>query len=150
VTDTAPVPEDPDPSSSSSVAAAATTNSVTLRLANGPLSAPVLGRVISMVLARADCPMNRLDDAMILCDALSAHAPAHAHDSHIAYTMATDPQGLELRIGELCEQGASRLLADAAVPGVGNVLERLADELRVEPAAAGGVGEDLVLRLRFG
>jgi len=39
-------------------------NSVSLRLANGPLAAPVLGRVISMMLARADCPMNRLDDAI--------------------------------------------------------------------------------------
>src|ERR1019366_10383537 len=57
-------------------------NSVSLRLANGPLSGPVLCRVVSMVLVRADCPMDRLDDAMILCDALSAHAPAHANDRH--------------------------------------------------------------------
>jgi hypothetical protein len=137
----APIDEDPSPSP----------NSVTLRLANGPLSAPVLGRVISMVLARADCPLNRLDDAMILCDALSAHAPAHAYDGHIAYTMATDTRGIELRVSELAEQGAGGLLADAAVPGVGNVLERLCDELRIEPAVAGGSShEELVLRLRFG
>jgi hypothetical protein len=137
--------EDPSPAP-----APAPANSVTLRLANGPLSAPVLGRVISMVLARADCPMDRLDDATILCDTLSAHAPAHAFDGHIAYTMATDTQGLELRIGELCEQGAGRLLADAAVPGVGNVLERLSDELRLEPCSAGRLHEELVLTLRFG
>ena len=93
--------------------------------------------------------MNRLDDAMILCDALSAHAPAHAYDGHIAYTMATDTRGIELRVSDLCEQGAVRLLADAAVPGVGNVLERVTDELLVEPAAAGHAREELVLRLRF-
>jgi hypothetical protein len=125
-------------------------NSVILRLANGPLAAPVLGRVISMVLARADCPMNRLDDAMILCDALSAHAPAHAHEDHLAFTMATDDRGIELRIGELAERGAGGLLADAAVPGVGNVLERLSDELRIEPSSAGHLHEELVLTLRFG
>ena len=125
-------------------------NSVTLRLANGPLAAPVLGRVLSMVLARADCPMNRLDDAMILCDTLSAHAPAHARDAHLAFTMATDGQGIELRVGELAERGADRLLADAAVPGVGNVLERLSDELRIEPASAGHLHEELILTLRFG
>jgi hypothetical protein len=128
-------------------------NSVSLRLANGPLAAPVLGRVVSMVLARADCPVNRLDDAMILCDALSAHAPAHAHDGHIAFTVATDSQGIELRVGELAEQGASKLLADAAVPGVGNVLERLSDELRIErsaePHSAEHPHEELVLMLRF-
>ena len=126
-------------------------NSVTLRVANGPLAAPVLGRVISMVLARADCPMNRLDDAMILCDALSAHAPAHARDGHIAFTMATDERGIELRVGELAQRGAGELLADADVPGVGNVLERLSDELRIEPSSAEPAhAEELVLRLRFG
>lgn len=126
-------------------------NSVTLRVANGPLAAPVLGRVISMVLARTDCPMDRLDDAMILCDALSAHAPAHARDGHIDFTMATDERGIELRVGELAERGADGLLADADVPGVGNVLERLSDELRIEPSSAEpGRAEELVLRLRFG
>lgn len=125
-------------------------NSVSLRLANGPLSAPVLGRVISMVLTRANCPLDRLDDAMMLCDALSAHAPAHARDGHIAFTMATDGQGIELRVGELAERGANGLLADAAMPGVGNVLERLSDELRIEPSSAGHLHEELVLTLRFG
>ena len=126
-------------------------NSVTLRVANGPLAAPVLGRVISMVLARTDCPMDRLDDAMILCDALSAHAPAHARDGYIDFTMATDERGIELRVSELAERGADGLLADADVPGVGNVLERLSDELRIEPSSAVPArAEELVLRLRFG
>ena len=124
-------------------------NSVFLRLANGPLAAPVLGRVVSMVLARADCPVNRLDDAMILCDALSAHAPAHASDGHVSFTVSTDRQGVELRVGELAEQGASKLLADAAVPGVGNVLERMSDELRIDPPSAGHLSEELILTLRF-
>jgi len=140
VTSTPSAQEDPPP----------VENSVTLRLANGPLAAPVLGRVLSMVLARADCPMNRLDDAMILCDTLSAHAPAHARDAHLAFTMATDGQGIELRVGELAERGAGGQLADAAVPGVGNVLERLSDELRIEPSSAGHLHEELVLTLRFG
>ncbi len=39
-----------------------------LRLANGPLAAPVLCRVVSMVLARAEARLNRLDDAMLVCD----------------------------------------------------------------------------------
>jgi hypothetical protein len=125
-------------------------NSVFLRLANGPLAAPVLGRVVSMVLARADCPMDRLDDAMILCDALSAHAPAHAYDGHVAFTVSTDRQGVELRVGELAEQGAGKLLADAAVPGVGNVLERMSDDLRIEPSSTGHLREELILTLRFG
>jgi hypothetical protein len=125
-------------------------NLVSLRLANGPLSAPVLSRVVSMVLARADCPMNRLDDAMILCDALSAHAPAHANDGHVAFTMDVDGRRIVLRVGALTEQGATKLLANAAVPGVGNVLERFSDELRIEPSSTEHRREDLILTLRFG
>jgi hypothetical protein len=125
-------------------------NSVSLRLVNGPLAAPVLDRVVSMVLARADCPMNRLDDAMVLCDALSAYAPAHSHDDHVAFTVTTDSQEVELRVSELTKQGATKLLADAAVPGVGNVLERLSDELRIEPSSTEHSQEELILTLRFG
>jgi hypothetical protein len=125
-------------------------NSVFLRLANGPLAAPVLGRVVSMVLARADCPMNRLDDAMILCDALSAHAPAHARAGHVAFTMDIDERGIVLRVSELAAQGATKLLADAAVPGVGNVLERLSDELRIESSPTEHSREELILGLHFG
>jgi serine/threonine-protein kinase RsbW len=125
-------------------------NAVSLRLATGPLAAPVLCRVVSMVLARADCPMDRLDDALILCDAIAAHAPGCASDEHLAFTMATDTRGIELRVGELSEQGAAKLLADAHVPGVGNVLERVSDELRVEPSRTDSSHEELVLTLRFG
>ncbi|HEY5045677.1 MAG TPA: hypothetical protein VII53_07450 [Solirubrobacteraceae bacterium] len=127
-----------------------TENSVSLRLANGPLAAPVLGRVVSMVLARADCPMDRLDDALIVCDTLSAHAPAYASDGHLTFTVATSTREIELRVCELAAQGAVKLLADAAVPGVGNVLERLSDELQIEQAGDDGSRESLILTLRFG
>jgi hypothetical protein len=124
-------------------------NSVFLRLANGPLAAPVLGRVVSMVLARADCPVTRLDDALTLCDALSAHAPVHASDGHLTFTVSTDRQGVELRVGELAEQGASKLLADATVPGVGNVLERMSDALTIAPSSDRHLPEELILTLHF-
>ena len=61
-----------------------------LRVANGPLAGPVLNRVVSMVLARAACPLDRLDDALILCDAISAHAPAHARDGHLSFTLTAE------------------------------------------------------------
>jgi serine/threonine-protein kinase RsbW len=103
-----------------------------------------------MVLARADCPMDRLDDALIVCDTLAAHAPAYSSDGHLTFTVATDRRGIELRVCELAAQGAGKLLADATVPGVGNVLERLADELQIEPANDHSSRENLILTLRFG
>ncbi len=119
-----------------------------LRLANGPLAAPVLCRVVSMVLARADCPLDRLDDAMLACDAIAAHAPAHAEDGYLAVTVAAGEGAMELRVAELSERGARGVLEDAVVPGVGNVLEKVADELRVESPSKGG-HDELVVAISF-
>jgi hypothetical protein len=123
-------------------------STASLRLATGPLVGPVLCRVVSIVLARASCPMDRIDDAMLICDALSAHAPTHAADGHLAFAVAARGGQFELRVGDLAAQGASRLVQDTMLPGVGSVLERMADELRVEPATE-GAGEELVLGLSF-
>jgi hypothetical protein len=121
---------------------------VALRVANGPLAAPVLSRVVSMILGRADCPLDRLDDALILCDAISAHAPAHTRDDHLSFTLATDARAIELRVAELHAGGASRLIGDAQLPDVGNVIERFSDSHRIEPAQDGG-GDELVLTFGF-
>ncbi len=123
-------------------------STASLRLATGPLVGPVLCRVVSMVLARADCPVDRLDDAMLICDALSAHAPDHAANGQLAFELSARAGGFELRLGELPERAGAQLVRDAVVPGVGNVLERMTDELRIEPAADGR-GEQLVLGLVF-
>jgi hypothetical protein len=123
-------------------------STASLRLANGPLVGPVLCRVVSMVLARANCPMDRLDDAMLICDALSAHAPEHSGDGHLSFALSARAGEFELRLEELPEQAASRLIDEAVLPGVGNVLERMTDALRIEPAADGR-HEELVLELRF-
>jgi hypothetical protein len=119
-----------------------------LCLATGPLVGPVLCRVVSMVLARANCPMDRLDDAMLICDALSAHAPDHASDGQLSFALSARGGRFELRLGELAPRAGAELVRDAVLPGVGNVLERMTDELRVEPAADGR-HEELVLQLRF-
>ncbi len=123
-------------------------SSAALRLAKGPLVGPVLCRVVSIVLARANCPMDRMDDAMLICDALSAHAPTHAADGHLAFAVSARGRQFELRVGELAEQAASRLVGDAVLPGVGSVLERMTDELRIEPATD-SAREALVLGLFF-
>jgi hypothetical protein len=124
---------------------------VTLRIADGPLLAPVLSRVVSMILARADCPVDRLDDALILCDALAAHAPAHVRDGHVCFQLDAQTQtaAIELRVAELGPGGASGLIADAQLPDVGNVIERFSDSRQIEPSGD-GTGEELVLSLRFG
>ena len=122
-------------------------NEAVVRVRSGPLVGAVLGRVVGMLAARAQCPIDRLDDAMLLTDAVAAHAPAHTTDAHVQVVVAADDAGLELRVGALSREGADGLLADAELPGVGNVFQRVADEV-VSRTAEGGAAE-LVLRLRF-
>jgi hypothetical protein len=123
------------------------TNEAAVAIRKGPLVGPVLGRVVGMLAARAQCPIDRLDDAMLLTDAVAAHAPAHTTDAHVQVVVAADEAGLELRVGALSRDGAKSLLEDADLPGVGNVFTRVADE--VDARSSGDGAGELVLRLLF-
>jgi hypothetical protein len=118
------------------------TNSATLSVTRGPLVGPVLSRVVGMLAARAQCPVDRLDDALLVADAVAAHAPAHSDNGLVTIDLRADDDGLELRVLDLGPTGGEAMLADAALPGVGNVLERIADHVAVED-------DTLVIRLSF-
>jgi serine/threonine-protein kinase RsbW len=117
-------------------------NAATVRIVQGPLVAPVLSRVVGMLAARAQCPVDRLDDALLVTDAIAAHAPGHSRNNHVTVELESSEAGLQLRVLELGADGGTGLLEDAALPGVGNVLERIADDVAVEDDA-------LVVRLSF-
>ncbi len=117
-------------------------NEARLTVRSGDMLGPVLSRVVGMLAARAQCPVDRLDEAMLLTDAVAAHAPARAIDGFVTVAVAVDAEALELRVGALGPGGATSLMADAELPGVGNVFERVADDVRT-------VDGELVLRLSF-
>jgi anti-sigma regulatory factor (Ser/Thr protein kinase) len=120
---------------------------VSLALAPGGHAAPVLGRVVSLVAARADFSIDRLSDAQIVSDAIAGAAGAHALDrsGHVEVAIDEHDGGFDLVVGPLVEGGAQQLVRDTELPGLGCLLERLADELAVERAADGG--EQLRARL---
>jgi hypothetical protein len=124
----------------------ATHSRARLRLADGPLLAPVLWRVLSMVLTRADWPLDRLDDALLVCDALCAHAPAYAGDGRLSFDIEANEREAELRVLDLVGGGAAALVKDAMLPVVGNVLECIAAQVSVEPDER-GESSQLVLML---
>ena len=124
-------------------------NEAVVRVRNGPLVAPVLARVVGMLAARAQCPVDRLDDALLVADALAAHSQSHAADGHVTVALTAGAEGISLKVTELAKGGAKGLLQDASLPGVGNVLERIADEVRVE-AEDESDRESLFVRLSFG
>ena len=118
----------------------------TVSIVAGPLVGPVLRRVVGMLAARADLPLDRLDDAVLVADLIAARAPAHVAEGRVDVTLEPGARSLSLRVGPLREGGGEALIVDAAVPGVGNVIEQLADELSVSPADG---GEFLHVRLAY-
>ena len=118
----------------------------TVQIRSGPLVGAVLSRVVGMLAARAQCPIDRLDDALLVTDAVAAHAPARSKDGHVQVAVDAQETGLELRVMRLQPQGARAMMDDADLPGVGNIFERIADEVRTE---AGADGEELVVRIGF-
>jgi hypothetical protein len=129
--------------------AQATDDVTRVRVTSGPLVAPVLWRVVSMVLTRADWPVDRLDDALLVCDALCAHAPAYANDRGLTFSVEANEHEAELRVRQLTCEGAMALVNDTTLPVVGNVLERVAERVSVQPEDH-GEGSQLVLTLSSG
>ena len=87
-------------------------NEAPVGLASGPLVAPVLGRVVGMLTARADCPIDRLDDALLVADAISAKAGSFSEDGRVNVHVIARVGSVELRVGPLRagrRRGARRL-----------------------------------------
>ena len=114
-------------------------------VAVGPLVGPVLSRVVGIHAARAELPVDRLNDAVLVADAIAARAPAFTVGDRLPVSVQSGHGRLEVRIGPLRPGGGRRVLEGAALPGVGSVIERLADAVRVREGAGGD--EYLVIRI---
>jgi hypothetical protein len=114
------------------VTANGNSNEAHLAVEHGPLAAPVLARVVGMLAARAGCPIDRLDDALLIADAVAASAGSFSDDGRVGVHVAARIGVVELNVGPLRPDGAAGLIASAELPGVGNILERVADEVSPE------------------
>lgn len=114
-------------------------------IASGPLVGPVLSRVVGIHAARAHLPVDRLNDAVLIADAIAARAPAYAIGDRLPASVQSSGGRLELRVGPLRAGGGQRVLEGAALPELGGVIERLADTVRVREGAGGD--EYLVIRI---
>jgi hypothetical protein len=117
----------------------------TLRVRSERLLAPVLERVVAALGARVDLPIDRLSDAQLVASALAAAARRQAPGGALSVDLTASSGAIGLSVGPLPAGAAARLVADTAVPGLGPVLERLAD--RWEVVAGDGGTERLDLSI---
>jgi serine/threonine-protein kinase RsbW len=110
----------------------------------GPIAAPVLARVVGMLAARVDFSVDRLNDTVLVADALAAHTADHALAGNVRIAIATGDRTLSMRVGPLVPGGGEGLLRTDILPDIGSVLDRLADEISV---SAEEDGEYLLIRM---
>lgn len=103
-----------------------------VRVRGTELCEAVLVRVLGAVAALADLPVDRLSDAQIMAAAIAERAPALSADGAVSVRFWFAPSAIRLALGPLQPGGAARLLEQTQVPGIGPLLERMADEVRLE------------------
>jgi serine/threonine-protein kinase RsbW len=107
------------------------------------LLGPVLARVVGALVARRDLSVDRVSDAVLVTDAISAAAPSRFSDGRVRLGLEDRGEGIALRLGPMEPGAAGRIRDELEVPDVGGSLEALADELAVEESDD---GEYLVIR----
>jgi anti-sigma regulatory factor (Ser/Thr protein kinase) len=97
------------------------------------LAGAVLGSVIAVLAARAGFSIERLSDAQLITDAIAAHAAGAFEGHRVNAAIEAGDRRLDLSLGPLVPGGGNALVTASAVGGLEPVLERLTDELVVEP-----------------
>lgn len=117
---------------------------LSIDVSSGPLAAPVLGRVIAMLAARAEFSLEGISEAELVTDAVAAYVPRATVGNRIQLGIDRPDGQLVVRVGPLEEGGATRVLQASALDDLPPVLERLTEHRRVESS---GDGELLCLVL---
>ncbi len=105
---------------------------LSITVSPGPLAAPVLGRVIAMLAARAEFSLEGISEAELVTDAVAAHAPRAIVGDRIQVGIDRPNGRLVVRVGPLEEGGATRVIQASALEDLPPVLERLTEDHRVE------------------
>jgi serine/threonine-protein kinase RsbW len=88
-----------------------------------------------MLAARADLPLDKLDEAVLVADVVAQRAGPFATDS-VRLRLAAGERALWMRIGPLTPGGAQALLSDTS-GDVGSVILKVAEEVHVDNDDAG-------------
>ena len=98
----------------------------------GSLAAPVLGRVIAMLAARAGFSLEGISEAQLVTDAVAARARGVVVGDLIQLGIDRREGQLDVRVGPLRNGGATDLVDSSALGDLPPLLERLTRGHRVE------------------
>lgn len=104
----------------------------------------ILRRLVAVVAAQRDMSSERVMEGLLLAELVARNSLRYLIGETVAVHIDLVGDGFELRVGPLEPGGAQAVIADSEVPVIGSVLERLADEVRVDHADD---GERLTLRI---
>lgn len=121
-----------------------TLSTATLSIAPLPLARTILPRLVSSLAARAHFSTDRISDAQLLADALTAHTADALDGNRLNVEVITRQREIELHIAPLLGGSAQRLFQDSALDGLGSIIEKLTDSRHV---ATLGSHEKLTLGL---
>lgn len=119
-----------------------------LKITAGSTVRPVLARVIGALATRAEFSVERLEDTMLLGDAVSAHQAADFPQGRLGISIKDGDGTLDVKVGPLVEGAGERILEEMEVPGGGS-LRRLARSMEVTRGEAedGSPAEFLVFEV---
>jgi len=104
----------------------------------------ILRRLVAVVAAQRDMSSERVMEGLLLAELVARNALRYLIGDKVAVHIDLVGEGFELRVGPLEPGGAQAVIDDSEVPVIGSVLERLADEVRVDH---GEDGEGITLRM---
>jgi len=99
---------------------------MTLAVAPGPLVGPVLRRVVGILAARADMAVDRIDEVILLAEALGQAAARHTADDRLGVVVHDDDGFFRMEFGPL-EPGTSDAAVRSASDGAGSAEVRSDD-----------------------
>lgn len=120
--------------------------SVTLSLLPGRFGAAAAQRLVAAMAARAALPLDRLSDAVLVVDAVLAGTEGALDGERVSLRVLPAHGELRIEVGPLVAGGGRRIVERTEVPGLGAVLDRLAD-CSVRASADNPPGEVLELRI---
>jgi serine/threonine-protein kinase RsbW len=126
----------PDKQALNSFASSQPSSAAILSISPIGLARTVLPRLVSALAARAHFSTDRISDAQLLADALVAHADGALSGDLLGVCVNVEPREIELHIAPLMAGRARRLIGDSELDGMGRVIEKLTNRLRVTKVGA--------------